>query len=215
MSHPLKNQALHDLASMPPISLPYVRNSHFGDPTLICTGALARRTDPSPPKKLFQQFLVASFLVLFMFSAYETQAQFPGGFGQPGGFGGGNTSRQRSTRQYPNNAVGDAVFSIDPETRNLIVIADEDTSKYISEVVSNLDRPKPQVLIKVVFLEVTRNDSLDFGIEGSYNHNIGNPLTSGFMTNYQVLGGGTTNAGIFPSSITPITKSLALSNMFG
>ena len=35
----------------------------------------------------------------------------------------------------------------------------------------SLDRPKPQVLIKVVFLEVTHSDDLDFGVEGSYSHN--------------------------------------------
>jgi len=50
----------------------------------------------------------------------------------------------------------------------LVVIADQKTHDYISQVVSNLDRPKPQVLIKVVFLEVTHSDSLDIGIEGGY-----------------------------------------------
>jgi len=56
----------------------------------------------------------------------------------------------------------------------LIVIADEKTRQAISQVVSNLDRPKPQVLIKVVFLEVTHNNSSDIGIDGSYSKNIGN-----------------------------------------
>jgi len=147
-------------------------------------------------------------------------AQFgPGGFGGggfQGGGGGANANRSRtSTRTYPaNGSVGDAVISIDPETRSLIVIADEKTREYISQVVSNLDRPKPQVLIKVVFLEVTHNKALDIGIEGSYNHNIGNPLTTGFTTNFQVLNPGTTNAAIFPQSIDPIQKSLSASNIF-
>jgi general secretion pathway protein D len=144
----------------------------------------------------------------------ELHAQFaPGQF--PGAGGGANTARSRgsSTRQYPNNAVGDAVISIDPETRSLIVIADEDTSKYISEVVSNLDRPKPQVLIKVVFLEVTHNDSLDIGVEGSYNKGWGDSAISGFMTNFAVI-----SNSIVPTSITPITSPLSGfggSNLFG
>lgn len=54
-----------------------------------------------------------------------------------------------------------------------MTIADEDTSKYISQVLSNLDRPKPQVLIKVVFLEVARNDALDIGLEGGWGKPIG------------------------------------------
>ncbi len=123
-------------------------------------------------------FLVAVLLGLGI--GLEVQAQPPGGFGGfgGGGFGGNRSRNSSSSRQYPNNStVGDAVFSIDPETRSLIVIADEETSRYISEVVSNLDRPKPQVLIKVVFLELTHNNSLDIGIEGGWGKNIGNSMT--------------------------------------
>ncbi len=111
------------------------------------------------------------FFCLLIMSACATthlQAQF----GPGGGFGGGggaNTTRRSTTRTYPNNAsVGDAVISIANDERTLVVIADQKTRDYISQVVSNLDRPKPQVLIKVVFLEVTHNDSLDIGIEGGY-----------------------------------------------
>ena len=46
------------------------------------------------------------------------------------------------------------------------VIADGPTTKYVSQVVSNLARPKPQVLIKVVFLEVDYNKGVDIGVEG-------------------------------------------------
>src|SRR5207249_10036785 len=130
------------------------------------------------------------FLLLALSSlpALQVHAQFgPGGFGG-GGFGGqggagANANRpRRTTRTSPaNGAVGDAVISIDPETRSLIVIADDKTRQYISQVVSNLDRPKPQVLIKVVFLEVTHNNSLDVGIEGGISRAIdkstNNPIT--------------------------------------
>jgi general secretion pathway protein D len=40
----------------------------------------------------------------------------------------------------------------------------------VNTVISNLDRPKPQVLIKVVFLEVQHDNSLDFGVDATYNH---------------------------------------------
>ena len=72
-------------------------------------------------------------------------------------------------RQYPNSGtIGDAYFSIDPETRRIVYIADEATAQYIAQVLTNLDRPKPQVLIKVVFVEVTHNDASDIGIEGGF-----------------------------------------------
>lgn len=166
----------------------------------------------------FASLRLVSILTFCLVAALQAHAQFPGGFGGGGQGGGANANRARSssTRTYPaNGAVGDAVISIDPETRSLIVIADEKTRQYISQVVSNLDRPKPQVLIKVVFLEVTHNNSSDIGIDGAYTKNLGNPLTTGFTTNFQVLGSGTTNAGIFPSSITPLTSSFAGSNIFG
>jgi general secretion pathway protein D len=88
-----------------------------------------------------------------------------GGRGVGGGAGGG------SRQYYPSGTVGEAMVSSDPETRRLIVITDDETSLYVSQVITNLDRPKPQVLIKVVFLEVTYRNSLDIGIEGGAGHN--------------------------------------------
>lgn len=118
---------------------------------------------------------VAVVLLLCWCQAVLAQP-FPGGFG--GGGGGGNRSRSSTSRQYSSpGTVGDAVISVDSETRSLIVIADDETSAYISQVVSNLDRPKPQVLIKVVFLEVAHNNSMDLGIEGGWAHNMGNSTT--------------------------------------
>lgn len=116
---------------------------------------------------LRKQLLVACGLGLF--ATLSARAQFPGG-----GFGGGggqNQSRNPSTttRQYNSaGTVGTATISVDPETRQLIVITDEETSIQISQVVTNLDRPKPQVLIKVVFVEVTHSDGSDIGVEGGF-----------------------------------------------
>src|SRR5829696_8774711 len=71
-----------------------------------------------------------------------------------GGARGGGTGS--GSRQYsPSGTVGEALISADPETRRIIVITDDETSQYVSQVITNLDRPKPQVLIKVVFMEVS------------------------------------------------------------
>jgi general secretion pathway protein D len=80
---------------------------------------------------------------------------------------------------YPSSTqVGGATVSYDQETRKLIVIADEETAANISQVVTNLDRPAPQVLIKVVFLEVTYRKGLDIGIEGAYQKQMGDVTTT-------------------------------------
>ncbi len=102
--------------------------------------------------------------------------------GGPGGGGGARTGT--SSTQYPRaGEIGDAYFSIDPETRRVVTIADEDTSRYISQVLSNLDRPKPQVLIKVVFLEVTHNNASDIGVEGGWGKTINNDPTKAAAVN--------------------------------
>jgi general secretion pathway protein D len=87
-----------------------------------------------------------------------------------------------SREYYGNGEVGDAMITSDPETRRLIVITDDETSQYISQVITNLDRPRPQVLIKVIFLEVTYRNGSDIGVEGSFQRNI-NSTTSGAVSN--------------------------------
>ncbi len=116
--------------------------------------------------------LTASLGLLMCIGQLCVVAQFQGG-------GGGATRRAGSgtgqtTREYPNNTqVGDAMISIDPETRKIIVVTDDETNLQIKDVIQSLDQPRPQVLIKVVFLEVTHNNSSDIGVEGGYVKGIG------------------------------------------
>ena len=138
-----------------------------------------------------------------------------GGFGG-GGFGGGGTGGSRSStsagsRTYPNSGqIGDAYFSIDPESRRVVTIADEDTQKYISMVLSNLDRPKPQVLIKVVFLEVTHNNASDIGIEGGWAGQVGNDgSTKANAANAFGLGGLTSVVGTNVNALGQPVSSFA------
>jgi general secretion pathway protein D len=87
---------------------------------------------------------------------------------------GGASGLGRSSGEYPRSTdVGDAMISVDPETRKIIVITDDDTNLQVQNVIQSLDRPKPQVLIKVVFLQVTLGNDLDLGVEASYTHRSG------------------------------------------
>ena len=126
-----------------------------------------------------------------------------GGFGATGGAG--RSTSSGTARQYPNSGtIGDAYFSIDPETRRVVVIAPEETIPFISQVLTNLDRPKPQVLIKVVFLEVIRNNASDIGVEGGFKKNV-NDSTIGNGANAFGLSGLASVAG----------TNLPLANVFG
>lgn len=138
------------------------------------------------------------FLVFCIWAALQIQAQqrggtgggrggggfTGGGFGGGGGQGGGRGSTSGSAnRDYaPNGTVGEAMITVDPETKKVIVITDDETSQYIAQVINNLDRPQPQVLIKVVFLEVTYTKGLDFGVEGNYRKGF-DSSTSGTFSN--------------------------------
>jgi len=108
----------------------------------------------------------------------QARAQARGGGGGGGGFGGGGGARggtSSASSPYPSaTTIPDVYFSIDPESRRVFTIADEEASAAISLVISNLDRPKPQVLINVVFLEVTYNNASDIGFEGGWNKNVPN-----------------------------------------
>jgi general secretion pathway protein D len=99
---------------------------------------------------------------------------------QPGGFGGfrnsgGSSSRSssRSTTDYPSSTdIGQARITYDAETRSIIVVADEETAAHITNVVSQLDHPTPQVLINCVFMEVTHSKGSDIGVDGVYGHSV-------------------------------------------
>jgi len=143
-----------------------------------------------------------------------------GGFGG-GGFGGfnrGGTGSTTGSSQYNNNGtVGNATISVDPVTHNIIVIADKATSEQIQQVIQSLDAPEPQVLIKVVFLEVQHNNSSEIGVQGSYTGNwMGSGLSqiSGYMTNYMVQATSNSLNTIVPKSIVPIYQSANVGNNF-
>lgn len=108
--------------------------------------------------------------------AGSAQAQFQpfgggfggGGFGGGGAGGGGAASRTTGGGQ----PLGGADISFDPETRNMIVVTDDKTLEEIKKVISGLDRPSPQVLIKVIFLEATYSKNSDIGFAGGLKRDI-------------------------------------------
>ena len=117
-----------------------------------------------------------------------------GGGGIGGGGGGGGVAAARGggagTGTYnPNGAVGQAVqISVDPNTHLITVIADEETARQIQKVLAQLDAPVPQVLIRVIFLEVQDSKALDLGFQGNYNGSSKDfGMISGYITNYGLI----------------------------
>lgn len=85
------------------------------------------------------------------------------------GGGGGGGSASGGTRQYLNSTmIGDAMITSDLETRRIIVVTDDETNENIRTIVQSMDKPKPQVLINVVFVQVTHDKDLDLGTEATW-----------------------------------------------
>ncbi|MSU48518.1 MAG: hypothetical protein EXS37_05395 [Opitutus sp.] len=90
------------------------------------------------------------------------------GRGGTTGGGGGGGSSSGGNRTYTNSTmVGEALVTSDLDTRRLIIVTDDETNENIRTIVAGLDKPKPQVLINVVFVQVTHDNGLDLGAEVS------------------------------------------------
>jgi len=165
--------------------------------------------------------LIGGAVAFALCAALQSQAQ--GNF-----FGGGGQNRQQqsSSMTYnPAGSVGNAQITIDPDTHNVIINADPETTKAMLEVIKSLDHPQPQVLIKVVFLEVTHNNSLDVGIEGQYNGQSSLfGRVSSYLTNYNVITNFTSTGvgsnfvsgtSIVPTSVQPQNNAYSVGNSFG
>ncbi len=88
------------------------------------------------------------------------------GRGATQGGGGGGGGAAGANRQYTNSTmIGEAMITSDLETRRLIIVTDDDTNENIRTIVASLDKPRPQVLINVVFVQVTHDNGLDLGAE--------------------------------------------------
>lgn len=125
-------------------------------------------------------------------------------------------------QQYnPAGTVGNAIITADPDSRNITVIADEETMKAIAEVIQNLDKPRPQVLIKVVFLEVQHSKGSDIGVEGGWAGKISGTTTGAFANAFGLSGIGaavTTNVNVFGqpvSSFLPMPPGAGLYQILG
>lgn len=106
-----------------------------------------------PIMKMPTLFLAA--ILAACFAATATWAQQGGGQRPTGG-------------AYGTGLMGDAVIQYDEETGSIIVIADDETTTQIGDIIKSLDKPVLQVLIKVLFLEVTHSNGLDVGVDSLF-----------------------------------------------
>jgi general secretion pathway protein D len=86
--------------------------------------------------------------------------------GGPGGMAGGQTSTSSSTSS--SELAGEVTIQADEDTNSLLILTTQANYAKVVKVLDELDKPVPQVLIKVLIAEVTHDDGLDVGTEFSY-----------------------------------------------
>ena len=149
--------------------------------------------------------LGTSLLAVCSGHAQQSSQRTGGGGGFNRNTGSGQSSGSAAATQYnTNGSVGNATISIDPDTHNVTIIADEETTKYIAQVITSLDQPQPQVLIKVVFVQITHTDALDLGVEGGWKKHLSGSASSL----------GTDGFGLSPLS-SAATSTTPATNVFG
>ncbi|HVX83358.1 MAG TPA: type II secretion system secretin GspD [Phycisphaerae bacterium] len=96
-----------------------------------------------------------------------------------GGRGGTNGTTGSSTSVNNGSLIGQAFVVADPDTNSLIVTTAAALADEVRKIIADLDRPVPQVMIKVLVAEVTHDNSDDIGVEYSA---INTRLTAGSLT---------------------------------
>ena len=104
-----------------------------------------------------------------------------------GSFGQGGTARlSSSAAATASELVGQVYVVADADTNSLLVTAASKHFERIKEILAELDRPVPQVLIKVLIAEVTREKTSDLGVEFSILNLRTNGNGSTFGTDFAV-----------------------------
>ena len=109
--------------------------------------------------------------------------------------GGGTSSSGASTGD---SLSEETYFEADPNTNSLLIMTSSKNYDKIKPIIEELDRPVGQVLIKVLFAELTHTNSVDWGTEFS-------------MLNLRDNGGATQSVGVFGRPLELTTPGSATS----
>lgn len=111
----------------------------------------------------------------------------PASWNQPGNAGGDRISAQGGTTTSTGNQTsgifpGGAKIAADPNTNSLIVWAEPSVQRLYEELITSLDRRRPQVLIEARIVAVDTSDSFSLGIELGQDGSIGAGQLLGFSS---------------------------------
>jgi general secretion pathway protein D len=79
----------------------------------------------------------------------------------------GQTAGRGQVAQATNELTGKVLVVSEPDTNALLVTTASKYATQVRKIIDDLDRPVPQVLIKALIAEVSRDDSRDLGVDFS------------------------------------------------
>jgi type II secretion system protein D len=101
----------------------------------------------------------------------RTGAQFQGGqrggAAQPGGGGAGGGGASGASASSSESISDETYCQADPNTNSLLIMTSTKNYQKIKPIIEELDKPVAQVLIKVLFAELSHTNSVDLGTEFS------------------------------------------------
>jgi general secretion pathway protein D len=87
-----------------------------------------------------------------------------------GGLGGAGAAAAAGTAQTLRSSItelaGGVTVTADPPTNSLLIQASQEGYNTLSQVIAQLDIPRPQVLVEALIMEVDVTDSIDLGFSG-------------------------------------------------
>ncbi|MCG8510998.1 MAG: type II secretion system secretin GspD, partial [Rhodospirillales bacterium] len=152
--------------------------------------------NPTSQEDVFIHFVrngEASNLADILNNLFSTSGTTRGGGSSSSRFSGGSFQRGGNVEQEGAMAlVGNVDVVPDADTNSILVLTSTRNIPMVKKIIEQLDKPAPQVLIKVLVAEVTHDDALDVGAEwsvlGDDGASIGvgtdfglGSLTSGFV----------------------------------
>jgi len=99
----------------------------------------------------------------------QPSAPSPGGLSGGIGsatFSGAGAGSAQALRSSVSELAGGVTVTADPPTNSLLIQSSQEGFKTLSQVIDQLDIPRPQVLVEALIMEVDVTDSIDLGFSG-------------------------------------------------
>lgn len=101
----------------------------------------------------------------------------------PSAVGGANGPAAQALRSTISELAGGVTVTADPPTNSLLIQASQEGFNTLSQVIAQLDIPRPSVLVEALIMEVDVTDSIDLGFSGLVRiSSAGNRYVVGSLT---------------------------------